>query len=131
MDVMHLPVWLYHSLWILGALCTAVGVGLALLARNEAEGSTVEVRRLLWLTRGLGVVLSGLSLIGFGLGGLYEVRWLVWVSIAVGLEELYECAMALAFLTRIERNERAMAEGLDTPDALETRTSYRPVPMWA
>ena len=126
-----MPGWVYTTTIIIGAVLVVHGMWTAFSGRLEQVGYTVEIRRLIWLARGLRTFLFGLGMVGFGLGAIYGATWLVAASIAIALEELYESSMALAFLERIEENERTLEEPDGQVDIFGVDTSYRPLPQWA
>ena len=92
-------VWLVY-----GIIVGARGVGLP-------RGGPGGIRQIIALTRSLRLVLSGLCLAGFAFGLAWDHSALTAMSAVIGLEELYECTMALFFLRRIERTEAAHYTG--------------------
>jgi len=110
------PAVVWHIVVLVGVLLAMRSFWTAWRAHEVPEGPSQEFGRLIWLGRGLRLLLSGLALVGLGFGVMYEVRWLVLASIAFGLEELYEVSMALGVVRYAEEQWRD--EDIDA-DALE------------
>jgi hypothetical protein len=94
---------------ILGGTAILAGGGV-LLVRGVlrawlAGGAALTVLgRVTHLAYALRLVLVGLALVGIGAGWMYGLGWLVGVSVAIGLEELYEVTTAIGALRWAERN---------------------------
>lgn len=107
--IMNLPDALHYVIFFLGALLTAWSLVVAARLRVVPEGPTRDIQQLIRLARGLRLLLTGLCLMGLAMGGLRDVEWWVLAAVVIGLEELYECSMALALLRRIEEREATVA----------------------
>lgn len=89
------------------------------------DASTRRILQLMFLVRSLRLFLTGICMVGLALGALTATPWLIIAAVIIGLEELYECGMALACLIRIEEREReALAK---TPLIPDTELSKAPV----
>lgn len=102
-----LPPFFWWTLYIAGALLVVCGLWRGVEIRRTPRSKTRRIAQLIGLARGLRLVLTGLAFIGMAHGALYAIPWLFWAAVAFGLEELYECSMALSLLVTIHNNEAA------------------------
>ena len=86
------------------AMLMAVGVAIAVLGlRREWDGIRRPLRdpaKVLTWYRGFRLSIIGLALLGVGAAWLWELEWLLVLSLAIGGEETLEATIAIFGLTR-------------------------------
>ena len=89
-----------------------IGLGTAVVfwaARLQWRGpipDAVAPAKPLDMVRSLRAVLVGAALVGLGFGLLYDNRWVIGISLIIGLEELLETSVVVMAL----RDEKARRE---------------------
>jgi hypothetical protein len=105
------------TLWSLGSyLLIVLGTGIVLwAARLQWRGpdpDAVAPAKPLDMVRSLRAVLVGGALVGLGVGLLWDNRWIIGISLIIGLEELLETSVVVMAL----RDEKARQETEKTAD---------------
>jgi len=95
--------WICVPLIALGAAVVLWAVRLQ--RRGPAPGAVAPTKPL-DMVRALRAVLVGAALMGLGVGLLWENRWVVGISLIIGLEELLETSVVVMAL----RDEKARQE---------------------
>jgi hypothetical protein len=114
-----LPWWLHPALGVVLLGLLLVGRGLA-GDRGGARGLLRRGAGALGRVEGWRMLLFGLTLTGLGLAWFWELRWLLFLTLAIGFVELQEASMIIRAWRASERMAATRARNVQISDSHES-----------